>query len=88
MAMDKVDKILQAKNNGQALTGQREAYAANIMKLVSTDLNLPLKMKDISRVSNNPKPQALVNAHKKLKAVFKEWFRNYKTPQNLMPKFC
>lgn len=54
--MDKVDKMLTARMNGIALTGQREAYAANIMKLVCTELNLPLRMKDISRVSNNPKP--------------------------------
>jgi|DEB0MinimDraft_12_1074336.scaffolds.fasta_scaffold193217_1 hypothetical protein len=54
--MEKVDKILQAKDAGLPLTGQREAYAANIMKLVCTELNLPLKMKDISRASNNPKP--------------------------------
>ena len=86
--MDKVDKMLTARSNGIALTGQREAYAANIMKLVCTELNLPLRMKDISRVSNNPKPQALTNSHKKLKSVFKEWFRNYKTPLSLMPKFC
>ena len=88
LAMDKVDKILMAKSKGLPLTGQREAYAANIMKLVSTELNLPLKMNDIQKVSNHPKPQALTNAHKKLKAVFKEWFRTYKTPQHLMPKFC
>jgi len=58
------------------------------MKLVCTELNLPHKMKDIVKHSNNPSPQSLQNAHKKLKSVFKEWFRNYKTPQTLMPKYC
>lgn len=86
--MEKVDKILTAKTNGIPLTGQKDAYAANVMKLVATELKLPLRMKDIIKVSNNPRPQALTNAHKKLKAVFKEWFRSYNMPQFLMPKKC
>jgi hypothetical protein len=88
LAMDKVDKIINAKMKKMALSGKREAYAAMIMYLVATELNLPIKMKDISKVSNNPTPQALTNAHKRLKSVFKEWFRSYKMPQHIMPKKC
>jgi hypothetical protein len=46
LANDKVEKMLAAKmNNCQPkLSGRKEAYAANILRLVATELNLPIKM--------------------------------------------
>ena len=43
MALDRVDKMLQAKNNDMNLTGNREAYAVNIMHSVCTELGLNIK---------------------------------------------
>lgn len=70
------------------LTGQREAYAANIMHLVSNDLDLRIKMGDIARKSKNLEASAITKAYKKLQSIFKEWFRNNKSPTSLLPKYC
>ena len=41
LAMDKVDKFLNAKNKDKArFGGQKEAYATTIMYLVSNELDL------------------------------------------------
>lgn len=99
-AMEKVMQIIEAKKHMKHLTGQNnKAYAAIILRLVAEELQLPIKLKDIIKASNhinnpsgdptkNLKNQSLQNASKKLKKVFKEWFRNENTPSNLMPKKC
>jgi hypothetical protein len=51
MALDRVDKMLQAKNNDIKLTGNREAYAVNIMHSVCTELGLNIKYSDIVKAS-------------------------------------
>ena len=51
MALDRVDKMLQAKNNEFNLTGNREAYAVNIMHSVCTELGLNIKYSDIVKAS-------------------------------------
>lgn len=56
LAMSKVEKILEAKTEGMSLTGSREAYAANIMKLVSNELDLEIKMDTIRRFTPNLEP--------------------------------
>jgi len=45
--MDKVDKMITAKNNEKKLTGKREAYAAIILRLVAEEQGLPIKLTDI-----------------------------------------
>jgi hypothetical protein len=54
--MSKVEKILEAKTEGMSLTGHREAYAANIMKLVSNELDLEIKMDTIRKFTPNLEP--------------------------------
>lgn len=56
MALDRVDKMLQAKNNEAKnneinLTGNREAFAYNIMHSVCTELGLNIKNSDIAKAS-------------------------------------
>ena len=49
LAMSKVEKVLEAKNKGMPLTGSREAYACNIMHIVSNELELEIKINTIQR---------------------------------------
>ena len=91
MCMAKVNQMLNAKMNGVNLGGKREAYAAVIMKLVAEELQLPIKMEEIKR-SQSAVREVLLNseidnAGKKLRKVFKEWFRNNNTPQILIQKY-
>ena len=54
--MDKVDRFLLAKHKGAHLTGKKDAVAVNIFKLVCNELNLPIRLNDIVKVSNKPTP--------------------------------
>ena len=83
--MIKVEKVLEAKTEGLPLTGSREAYAANIMKLVSNELNLGIKMDTIRRFTPNLEPAQITKAHKKLNRTFKEWYKTTTTPHSMLP---
>jgi hypothetical protein len=66
---------LDAKAKGKGLNGLKEAYAANIMYLVSNELNLRIKIERIAKLSGPPPPLAIKKSHKRLQNVFKEWYR-------------
>ena len=83
--MSKVEKILEAKTERISLTGSREAYAANIMKLVSNELNLEIKMDTIRRFTPNLEHTSITKAYKKLNSTFREWFKTTKLPHTMLP---
>ncbi len=91
MAMDKANKLIEKKFQIDKLTINRELDAVLIMHLVIDDLKLPYKLRDIKRAANlekNIPNEGLIKNRKKLKRHFKSWFKNYKTPQDEMPKIC
>lgn len=76
--MEKVDRMITAKNNEKKLTGKREAFAAIILRLVAEEQRLPIKMTDIMNCQTDHDPlqgSDIKNANKKLQKVFPEWFR-------------
>jgi transcription initiation factor TFIIIB Brf1 subunit/transcription initiation factor TFIIB len=39
-------------------------------------------------LSENLKKESYQRANRNLEKVFKDWYKNYNKPQNLMPKYC
>ena len=87
LAMSKVEKILEAKTEGISLTGSKEAYAANIMHLVSNELNLEIKLATIQRFTPNLEASSIQKAYKKLNSTFREWFKTTKLPHTMLPQY-